>query len=303
MKSRRAKFLAFLAAAFVTPTLALAGGGSWFSWYLPFYQNLQAEADSHAAYPLCLGEACPLFSFKGWLFGNPVTFQPVFAAILVVLVLGVVSILARRQIDRAGKDAVIPDPNLSLRNLLEVPLEGLYKQSRDIIGPEAHRYFPVIGTLALFIFFSNILGLFPGFLPPTDSWNTTMACGVFVFLYYNFHGLRVNKMGHIAHLANPAGTWWGWFLAPLLFPIEVVSHLSRPFTLGARLAANMVGDHAVLFAFTGLFPFFLPIPFFALGLLVCTIQTVVFMLLSMIYIGLAVADSHHDDHGEEGAHA
>ena len=110
-------------------------------------------------------------------------------------------------------------------------------------------------------------------------------------------------MGHITHILNPVGTWWGWFLTPLLGPIEIVSHLARPFSLGVRLATNMVGDHAVLGAFIGMAPWLVPIPFFFLGLLVCTIQTFVFVLLSMIYIGLSVQDLHHghdDDHGHEG---
>jgi F-type H+-transporting ATPase subunit a len=172
---------------------------------------------------------------------------------------------------------------------------------RQIIGDEARRYLPVIGTLALFIFFSNVLGLIPGFIPPTDNWNTTFACSLFVFLYYNFHGLRAAGLAHIAHMANPMGAWWGWFLSPLMFPIEIVSHIARPFSLGVRLATNMIGDHAVLAAFVGLMPVLLPIPFLALGLLVCTVQTVVFVLLSTIYISLAVNLAHGDDHGHDQA--
>ena len=114
----------------------------------------------------------------------------------------------------------------------------------------------------------------------------------------------MHGMGHIAHMANPAGEWWGWFLAPLMFPIELVSHCARPFSLGVRLAANMVGDHAVLFAFLGLVPIIVPLPFLGLGLMVCMIQTLVFILLSMIYIGMAVEDTHGDEHHDEAvAHA
>jgi F-type H+-transporting ATPase subunit a len=277
-------------------------GLSWFSFF-PLYQTWQAQADSHAGYPLCVGEACPLLSYQGWFFGNPVTLQPVFAAILVILVLFVVSAVARVKLNAAGDQAVIPKPEISLVNILDLVLEGLYNKSRQIIGPEAPRYFPVIATLTLFIFFSNILGLFPGFLPPTDNVNTTLACGVFVFLYYNFHGLRKNGMAHIVHLANPAGTPLGWLFSPLMFPVEIASHLSRPFTLGVRLAANMIGDHAVLFAFLGLLPVLVPLPFFALGLMVCMIQTFVFVLLTMVYIGMAVADAHHDEHHADGSHA
>ena len=108
-------------------------------------------------------------------------------------------------------------------------------------------------------------------------------------------------------MANPAGVWWGWFLAPLLFPVELVSHLARPFSLGVRLAATMVADHAVLLAFLGLVPLLVPVPFMVLGLAVSLIQTVVFILLSMIYIGLATADAHAstetEDHEVDGVSA
>ena len=124
-------------------------------------------------------------------------------------------------------------------------------------------------------------------------------------LYYNFHGLRVNGWAHIEHLAFPAGKGiLGFVLLPLLFPIEIVSHCARPFSLGVRLATNMIGDHAVLFAFLGLVPILVPLPFLALGLMVSMIQTLVFVLLSIIYIALAVDEAHHDeDHGEEHGHA
>jgi F-type H+-transporting ATPase subunit a len=242
---------------------------------------------------------------KGLLFGQEtMIIQHVGAAFIVMLVVLFLSLRARADMARAGEGAVIPAPGLSARNFFEVLLETLYKQMGQIIGgAEVKRYFPVIATLALFIFFSNILGLIPGMSAPTSNWNTTFACSIFVFLYYNFHGLRVNGMGHIAHMANPAGVWWGWFLAPLMFPIEIVSHIARPFSLGVRLAANMTGDHAVLSAFLGLMPILLPLPFFFLGLMVCVIQTIVFSLLSIVYIGLAVQEAHHGDehHEEHGA--
>ena len=236
---------------------------------------------------------------KGLLGLEYLIIQPVLAAILVIFVVLLVSWRARTQLQRVGADAVIPDAKISIRNMLEVVFEALYGQMKDIIGADAGRYFPVIGTLAMFIFFSNIMGLIPGFSPPTNNWNTTFACGGFVFLYYNWHGMRVNGWRHLAHMANPTGESWGWFLAPLMLPIEIVSHIARPFSLGVRLATNMIGDHAVLVAFLGLMPVLVPLPFLALGLLVSLIQTFVFVLLSMIYIGLAVEEMHHHDEKSE----
>ena len=263
-------------------------GITWLS-FLPGFQQIQEylrEATHNAS-----------------LLGNPLLIQHVVAGALVVIIVFALAFKAGRDIRQAGDQALIPPPEPSIRNFLEVALEWLYGQARQIIGKDAPRYFPVIGTLALFIFFSNILGLVPGFEPPTNNWNTTAACAIFVFLYFNYHGLRVHGLGHIAHMANPAGTWWGWFLAPLMFPIELVSNLARPFSLTVRLAANMMGDHAVLAAFLGLVPIMVPLPFLLLGLIVCIVQTLVFVLLTMIYISLSVAESNHDEHDEEGAHA
>ncbi|MCK5687927.1 F0F1 ATP synthase subunit A [Myxococcota bacterium] len=256
-------------------------GVSWLL-FLPFYEDLQNAL-------LSMGE-------HGWIFSKPVVVQHVLAAILVTIIVLIVGIKARLDLNKRGDDAVIPTPDITLLNFLEVTFEWVYGQMRDMIGKEASRYFPVIAALTLFIFFSNILGLVPGFLPPTDNWNTTFACSIFVFLYFNFHGMRTQGFGHIAHMANPTGEWWGWFLSPLLFPIELVSNLARPFSLGVRLASNMIGDHAVLAAFLGLVPILVPIPFLILGLFVSVVQTLVFILLSTIYIALSVNDPHGDEH-------
>lgn len=254
-------------------------GVSWFS-FMPGYQQIEAYLRSVQQHGV-LGQALVI--------------QHVLAALLVSVIVMALALTARRSLRNAPDGGLVPDDNVSVRNFLEVILEAIYGQMQQIIGKGAERYFPVIATLALFIFFSNLLGLIPGFLPPTDNWNTTFACSIFVFLYYQYHGLRVNGLAHIAHMANPTGEWWGWFLAPLMFPIELVSHLARPLSLGIRLATNMVGDHAVLSAFLGLVPVLVPLPFLALGLIVCVVQTLVFVLLSIIYIALSVEEAHHDE--------
>lgn len=262
-------------------------GYSWFH-YLPFFEDLRTAIQGVQS--------------KGIITEADVVAQHVIAALFVALTLFILGISAGAKARATEAGDIVPSAKFSIGNLIEYCLEGLYGTMRGVIGEDCGRYFPIIGSLALFIFFSNILGLVPGFLPPTENWNTTFACGIVVFFYYNYHGLRVNGMAHISHIFNPVGIWWGWFLAPVLGPIEIVSHLARPFSLGVRLATNMVGDHAVLGAFIGMAPWVVPVPFFFLGLLVCTIQTFVFVLLSMIYIGLSVQDLHHghDDHGDEG---
>jgi F-type H+-transporting ATPase subunit a len=224
--------------------------------------------------------------------GGISTVHHVFAALVVLAILAVMSLVARMKIADAEK-AIVPPRSFGIVAFFELFLETLMGLMEQIIGPTYKRYVPLIGTLGLFVLVSNLLGLIPGMRPPTDNLSTTLACGLVVFAYFNYHGLRTNGIHHITHIMNPIGAWWGWFLAPLLFPVELISVCVRPITLGIRLAANMIGDHAVLLAFAGILPLFLPLPFYALGLLVCLIQTAVFCILSCVYIALHTAEPEH----------
>jgi F-type H+-transporting ATPase subunit a len=226
--------------------------------------------------------------------GSLTTVHHIYAAIIVFLILALTSLVARSRFNNL-EQAVVPPRTLGVVALYEVFIETVVGLMASIIGPSYKRYVPVIGTLSLFVLVSNLMGLIPGMLPPTDNLNTTFAAALIVFIYFNFHGLRVHGLGHITHLMNPVGARWGWFLAPLMFPIELVGLLVRPVTLSIRLCANMVGDHAVLLAFAGIFPLFVPLPFYVLGLLVCLIQTAVFTILACVYISLhaSEAEGHH----------
>jgi len=165
----------------------------------------------------------------------------------------------------------------------------------------ALRHFWLIGPLTLFILFSNLIGLIPGFLPPTENFNTTFACATIVFIYYNTYAFYRLGLGHLGHMANPVGESWGWILAPIFLPIELISHCVRPISLAVRLLCNMAGDHLVLGVFIGVFPFLLPIPFMALGLFVSLVQTFIFALLSCVYIGeVENIVAEHESHGAPG---
>ena len=194
------------------------------------------------------------------------------------------------------KNAMIPDRGITFRNVFEALGQFIYNLARNIMGEEeAKKYFTVIMLLFTFVFVNNLIGLLPGFLPPTDNINTTLALGVFVFLYYNYQGIRAQGIvGHIKHFMGPV-----WYLAILIFPIELISHVVRPLSLGLRLKGNMEGDHLVLSIFSGLVPYLVPIPFYVIGLFVCFMQAFVFTLLTMVYISLATA---HHDHDEAHAH-
>lgn len=194
------------------------------------------------------------------------------------------------------KNPIIPDRGITFRNVFEALGQFIYNLARNIMGEEeAKKYYTVIMLLFTYVFANNIIGLIPGFLPPTDNFNTTLALGVFVFIYYNYQGIRAQGLvGHIKHFMGPV-----WYLAILIFPIELISHTVRPLSLGLRLKGNMEGDHLVLSIFSGLVPYIVPIPFYVIGLFVCFMQAFVFTLLTMVYISLATA---HHDHDEEHAH-
>lgn len=192
----------------------------------------------------------------------------------------------------AVKNPIVPDKGITFRNIFEALGQFIYNLCRNIMGEEeAKRYYTVIMLLFTFVFANNIIGLIPGFLPPTDNFNTTLALGIFVFLYYNYQGIRAQGIvGHVKHFMGPV-----WYLAVLIFPIELISHTVRPLSLGLRLKGNMEGDHLVLSIFSGLVPYLVPIPFYVIGLFVCFMQAFVFTLLTMVYISLATAHHDHDD--------
>ncbi|MEW5854013.1 MAG: F0F1 ATP synthase subunit A [Myxococcota bacterium] len=259
---------------------------TWWS-FLPLYQSVQEYLNHYK----------PLVGPQHFLVHH------VFTTAVVVILLFIMALMVRGHFSNTNQ-AVVPPSRFGIVALFEMVVELVMGMMSNIMGPKnARRYFPLIGSLALYIFFSNLIGLIPGMAPPTDNLNTTAGCGIVVFLYYNYQGLRTHGFGHIAHMANPVGAWWGWFLAPLMFPIELVGHFARPLSLSLRLMGNMIGDHAVLFSFAGLVPILVPLPFYALGFLVCIIQTAVFCILSTVYIALAVqGHEEHEEHGHGEAH-
>lgn len=206
-----------------------------------------------------------------------------------LLVGGLVYRIKSKNID----EAIVPDKFVSYRNIFETFGEFLYNLASSIMGEkETKKYFTLIITLFMVIFFNNVIGVIPGFLPPTDNLNTTLAMGLFVFIYYNYQGVKVQGLvGHIKHFLGPVA-----FLAPLMLIIELISHAVRPISLGLRLKGNMEGDHLVLTIFSDLVPYIIPIPFYALGIFVSFVQAFVFTLLTMIYIGSAVEHHDHEAH-------
>lgn len=197
----------------------------------------------------------------------------------------------------ANKEAaVVPDRGITFKNITEMYGSFIMTQCRAVLGEkDAAKYFSFVATIFILIFVSNAIGLIPGFLPPTESINTTLALGVFSFLYFNIKGCKeLGTLNYLKHFAGPL-----WYMAILIFPIEIISTCIRPVSLALRLYGNMYGDHMVLGTFSNLAPIAVPVVFMLLGLLVSFIQAYVFIMLSMVYVSLATA---HQDHGEGHAH-
>jgi F-type H+-transporting ATPase subunit a len=185
---------------------------------------------------------------------------------------------------------------------LEVGVLSVRGMLEDIVGPHGLQYFPVVMTFAVLILVSNLMGFFPLFISPTSATSVTFALGLASFLYYNYIGIKENGIfGHLKHFAGPI-----WWIAPLIFVIELISNLIRPFTLGIRLFANMFSDEKVLDTISHLAPgityWGVPVLLMPLSLFVAFIQTFVFVLLSQLYISEVSHpphDSHHP-HEEDG---
>lgn len=178
---------------------------------------------------------------------------------------------------------------------LEVSVLAVRGMLEDIVGPHGLQYFPIVMTFAVLIMISNLMGFFPLFMTPTAATSVTFALGLSSFLYYNYIGIKENGIvKHLGHLAGPI-----WWIAPLIFPIELISNFIRPFSLGIRLFGNMFADEQVMETISHLVPgityWGLPVLIMPLSLFVCFIQTFVFVLLSQLYIS-EVSHPPHEDH-------
>ena len=178
---------------------------------------------------------------------------------------------------------------------LEVGVLAVRSMLEDIVGPHGLQYFPVVMTFAVLILVSNLMGLFPLFMSPTSATSVTFALGISSFVYYNYIGVKENGLfNHLKHFAGPV-----WWIAPLIFPIEVISNLIRPFSLGIRLFGNMFADEKVMDSIAHLAPgityWLVPVGLMPLSLFVALIQTFVFVLLSQLYLS-EVSHAPHDSH-------
>jgi F-type H+-transporting ATPase subunit a len=216
----------------------------------------------------------------------PVLHQSLIASVLITL------LVAWRVGASVGPDTLVPDARFSLRNVVEVLFEGICTLAHDAIGHDWKRYMPLLGTLGLFILIANLMGIVPGLGGPTSYVETNLSWAIISVVTSELAAIRVNGLvGWAKHMAP--GPWW---LAPLMFPVELFSHLIRFLSLTIRLTANMFADHTLLAIFLGGFGGLVGILFpwivLGLGIFICFVQAFIFTFLTMIYIGQGVEESH-----------
>lgn len=174
------------------------------------------------------------------------------------------------------------------QNVMEVLISGIEEFMVDVTGEEGRWLFPIVATLFLYIFVGNIIGLIPGFFPPTANINTTLSCALVVVIFTHVIGIKYHGVAYVKHFLGPV-----WWMAPLILPIEIIGHLARILSLSFRLFGNMMGHElvlAILFSLAGLF--FAPLPIMALGVFVALVQAFVFFLLSVMYFTGAIEHAH-----------
>jgi len=186
----------------------------------------------------------------------------------------------------ARKPALVPTRRQTVAEMIVQMFEGLIVEA---VGPEGRRYVPVIGTVGIFIFFCNMLGLVPGLMSPTSKLNVTVGCALVVFFYYHAQGVKTQGLKYFKHFTGEIPA-----MAPLMLPIEIISHFSRPVSLSMRLFCNIFAEELLIVIMASIFPLLLPLPFMALSIFTSLIQAYVFVLLSCIYIAGAVA--HEEEH-------
>jgi F-type H+-transporting ATPase subunit a len=181
-----------------------------------------------------------------------------------------------------------------LQVLLEDFVGAFYGLLDDFVGPKGRPYLPFVATIFLLIWISNLSGLVPGLMAPTTNLNVTLGCAITVWVFYHIEGVREQGIvSYLKHFALPPGVPIA--LAPLMLLIEVISHVARVMSLSLRLFGNIFGEELVVLILASLIPFFVPLPIMVLGLLTGTLQALIFVILTMVYLGAAITVEHEDE--------
>jgi len=198
---------------------------------------------------------------------------------LVMIILIALSAMAAKSVN------LVPS---KIQNIFELLISGLEEFMVEITGDEGRWVFPLTGTVFIYIFVCNLIGLVPGFFPPTASLNTTLSCALVVVIFTHVIGVKYHGAAYIKHFMGPV-----WWMVPLMLPIEIIGHMARILSLTFRLFGNMMGHELVLgilFALAGLF--FAPLPIMVLGIFVGLVQAFIFYLLAVMYFTGAMEHAH-----------
>jgi len=216
-----------------------------------------------------------LWLFFGFLGHNPYT-QLIVHTVIAAILSVVVAKMATRKL------SIVPS---GCQNVMEAVVSGILAIGKDVANEKvARKYLTLAGSLAIFIFMGNFIGIIPGFESPTGNVNLTLTLALMVFVYYHFEGIKAQGLGHyIAHFAGPV-KW----LAPLMFPVEILSHFSRIISLAFRLFGNIKGDDLFLAVLLMLAPWIFPLAGYALLTFSAFLQAFVFMVLTYVYLYGAV---------------
>lgn len=196
----------------------------------------------------------------------------------IMALLAVLSYMATRHL------TIVPG---KLQNFMEMIIETIDGFMIDTMGPQGRRFFPLVATLGIYILVSNLIGMIPGFESPTSNLNTNASMALSVFAITHIVGVRVHGVKYIKQFMGPV-----WWLTPLIMPIEIISHIARPLSLSVRLFGNIKGEDIVLAVILMLTPLLVPLPVFVLMIFTSFIQTIVFLILTMMYIAGAMEEAH-----------
>lgn len=223
-----------------------------------------------------------ILGFLGFQVKDPLHVIPDYIVIIIIVAVALIITLGLA----ARKLSLIPAKRQTVAEMVYQVFEML---TSETIGPEGKKFIPVIGTVGLFILSCNMIGLVPGFMSPTSKLNVTVGCALVIFIYYHWQGIRSQGIKYFKHFIGPIPA-----LAPLMIPIEIISHFSRPVSLSMRLFGNIFAEEMLILIMASILPFFLPLPFMAVAIFTAVIQSFVFVLLACVYIAGAIA--HEEEH-------
>jgi F-type H+-transporting ATPase subunit a len=238
-------------------------------WITRVFNNLLAGPANSLLNALHRPAQDPLNPWSDWM---------VCEIIVVAFILIFFAVLRTRlSVDRPGKT----------QHVMELAYEFFHASALEVVGPSGPKHIAFYGTIFVFILLLNVVGLIPGFISPTMYTMVPFGFAVSTFVFYHYTGIREHGAGYIKQFLGPF-----WWLAFLMFPIELISHFARPLSLTVRLFANMFAGEQVYLTFLSLTKFIIPVIFLGLHLFVSFLQAYIFMLLAMVYVGGAVAHEH-----------